>query len=189
MEFNTVFSNFPVIQTSRLILRRISLEDVESVYHLFQQKELLEYNTWKPLANRDEAWKLLIQFDREYESQSCLRWGLMQKKSLEIIGDIALGNFNHGNKSARISYDVHPDYWQKAYASEAMKEILQFAICTLKMNRIEALVHPMNTPSVNLLEKFNFRKEGILRDYIFKNNQFHEAYIYSLLGREFDCLD
>ncbi len=186
LQLNTVFSSFPMMETSRLVLRRISLEDVESVYNLFKQKELLEYNTWKTISTRDEAWKLVMKFDREYETESSIRWGLMHRQALELMGDIALGHFIDQNKSARISYDVHPDYWQQGYATEALQNVLQFAISTLKLHRIEALVHPLNTSSLVLLDKFNFKKEGILRDYFYKEEQYHEAYLLSLLSQDFD---
>ena len=67
---------------------------------------------------------------------------------------------------------------------EAILEVLRFSYTELELNRIGAVVYPENTPSVALLEKMGFTKEGLLRDYMFQNNKFHDTYVLSLLKEE-----
>jgi ribosomal-protein-alanine N-acetyltransferase len=50
--------------------------------------------------------------------------------------------------------------------SEAVKLILKHAFINLKLHRVEANVQPQNTPSINVLKRCGFTKEGFSRNYL-----------------------
>ena len=53
-----------------------------------------------------------------------------------------------------------------------------------ELNRVQALTSLENIASITLLQKFGFQHEGILREYGYWNNRFHDLRMYSLLRRE-----
>jgi ribosomal-protein-alanine N-acetyltransferase len=55
----------------------------------------------------------------------------------------------------------------------------------MNLNRIEATVIPENKPSLRVLEKAGFVKEGLLREQKLLHGKFCDAYMYALLKRDF----
>jgi ribosomal-protein-alanine N-acetyltransferase len=50
--------------------------------------------------------------------------------------------------------------------TEAVELILKHAFVNLKLHRVEANVQPQNTPSINVLKRCGFTKEGFSRNYL-----------------------
>ncbi len=50
--------------------------------------------------------------------------------------------------------------------TEAVEIILNYAFKDLKLHRLEANVQPNNTPSINILKRAGFTKEGFSRKYL-----------------------
>ena len=51
----------------------------------------------------------------------------------------------------------------------------------MNLNRIEALVGIDNAPSLRIMEKYNFKKEGVLSQHFYHANQFEESVMFSKL--------
>jgi ribosomal-protein-alanine N-acetyltransferase len=54
----------------------------------------------------------------------------------------------------------------------------------MHLNRIEADVVAGNDASMHILNKLGFRQEGVWRERIFKNGQFHDVVQFGLLRRD-----
>jgi ribosomal-protein-alanine N-acetyltransferase len=48
----------------------------------------------------------------------------------------------------------------------AVRAITRFSFSSLRLHRLEAACIPTNTPSVRLLEKVGFKREGLARQYL-----------------------
>ena len=69
--------------------------------------------------------------------------------------------------------------------SEAIAAVLRYGFQEMNLNRIEAIIDPANTSSVQLLEKIKFVREGLLREYDLGQNGFDDVYMYSILKRDY----
>jgi len=101
-----------------------------------------------------------------------------------IIGTIGFNNFTK-NHRANIGYDLQPEYWNLGYMTEALNEILNFGFNQLAINRIEAEVMQGNENSEKLLYRFNFKKEGVLRQWMFWNENYYDMSMFALLRIEY----
>jgi len=63
-------------------------------------------------------------------------------------------------------------------------KLINIAFTEFKINRLHCEVLESNKNVIQLHKKFGFVQEGILRDYIKKNNQFHNVVILSILKKE-----
>lgn len=70
--------------------------------------------------------------------------------------------------------------------SEAISAVLQYGFQEMNLNRIEAILDPANTSSVQLLENFDFVREGLLREYDFGQQGFDDVFMYSILKRDYE---
>jgi ribosomal-protein-alanine N-acetyltransferase len=63
--------------------------------------------------------------------------------------------------------------------------VLTFGFTQMQLNRVEAYVMTGNTASMRLLQKFGFQEEGLLRQYGYWQNAYHDLHLFALLKKEF----
>ncbi|MDQ0198645.1 GNAT family N-acetyltransferase [Neobacillus ginsengisoli] len=176
--------NFPILKTHRLKLIEITHQHVESLYEILSLEDVTRYYGTNRFMLQSEAMKLIDMFSKNYREKRGIRWGIVLKENQKFIGTLGLNSLQLGNKRAEIGYELHPQYWRKGYTSEAIKEVLTYSFEKLDLHRIGAIVYPENIASLKLLENIGFQEEGLLRDYMYQNNQSHDTYVLSLLKEE-----
>lgn len=179
-----LFNKFPELQTERLTLIEINQSHLMDYFEIFKDENVTKYYNITPLKKPVEAQKYLDWFESRYEAGAGIRWGICLKGKNNIIGTAGFNNFQKNHK-ANLGYDLHIDYWNKGYITEALKEILKFGFIALEINRIEAEVMQGNIASEKVLHKLGFKNEGILREWMYWNNDHYDITMYSLLKKEY----
>ncbi|SFB26319.1 MULTISPECIES: GNAT family N-acetyltransferase [unclassified Bacillus (in: firmicutes)] len=172
---------FPNLETERLHLRELTVKDIDGIYDCFSNEKVTRYYGQEQLQDREQAKGFITFFSKNYEEKRGIRWGIEMKGTEGIIGTIGLNAWSPKHKRAEIGYEIHPDYWRKGYASEAVKEILSYSFEVLGLTRIGAVVFIENQSSNKLLLKLGFQQEGILRNYMYQDGEPYDTYVYSLL--------
>jgi len=175
---------FPILETKRLKLIEITHQHVDSLYEILSLEEVTRFYGTNRFTLPVEASRLIDMFHKNLVDKRGIRWGIKLKENQRIIGTVGLNGLMLKHKRAEIGYELHPAYWRRGLATEAINEVLRFSFMQLDLHRIGAVVYPENEASIHLLMKIGFTKEGILRGYINQNEQFHDTYILSLLKLE-----
>lgn len=175
---------FPILETERLNLVEINEKHAERFFEIMSKGEVTQYYGMNSLTSIEEAKKIMATFKTTFESNRGIRWGMELKKTGEFIGTVGLNNLATWNKKAEVGYELHPDYWGQGITTEAVKEVLRYSFHVLDLYRMGAVTYPQNAASIHVLNKLGFKKEGTLRGYLYQNNQFHDASIFSLLKPE-----
>lgn len=176
---------FEKLTTDRLILRILSPEVYDFIYQNFSEKEQMEF---LGLSSQEELMQEKNKYDRGLSTfnKSFRSFQLIDKASDEIIGWCGYHTWYTEHSRAEIGYGLFDDsFKQKGMMSEALKTILEYGFITMKLHRIEALVATYNIPSLKLLDKMNFKKEGVLREHYLVNDRMEDSVIFSLLKNEF----
>lgn len=84
-------------------------------------------------------------------------------------------------KSAEIGYWVSEEFWGQGIATEALKLTIPYAFKTFEVERLFGCVFSVNIASQKVMEKAGFTLEGRLKRAVFKNEQYYDELIYSLL--------
>jgi [ribosomal protein S5]-alanine N-acetyltransferase len=177
---------FPTLETERLQLVEITQKYAQSLFEIFSLDEVTKYYGSETFTRIEEANKLIEMFQKNYYEKRAYRWGIILKENNQLIGTTGLNGLQLKNKKAEIGYELHPSFWRKGYATEAIREVLRYSFGELELNRIGAVVYIENKASFNLLTGLGFSKEGELRDYFFQNNKYHTTHILSLLKSEWE---
>lgn len=177
--------DFPLSETSRLYLRKITTKDADDIFEYLSNDEVTKYLGRESLNDIGESYDLIKKFETNYIDKRGIRWGMIHKATGHLIGTIGYDAIQIKNKRADIGYDLNIKYWRQGFATEAINEVIRLGFENLGLNRIGAVVFPQNIPSLNLLEKVGFTKEGILRDYIIQNNIERDTVVLSLLKKEY----
>jgi len=172
---------FPVLETERLILREITAEDANAIFSCFSDERVTEHYGSEPFQNIEEAMTLIENFSVNFQEKRTIRWGIELKNNKELIGTLGFHAWARKHKKAEIGYEIHPDYWRKGYASEAIDKVIEYGFNMMDLTRIGAIIYVENKASYRLLEKLGFQREGILRKNMYQNGIAHDTYVYSKL--------
>jgi len=92
----------PIITTPRLVLRWISEDDIDSLYEIFSNSEVMRYWSTVPLPNQAAAAELQREIAEGNESEKMFKWGLALRDSNIVIGTTTLFNLNLDNGRAEL---------------------------------------------------------------------------------------
>ena len=179
------FNQFPQLESERLLLRKLGLEDAKEVQIIRSDEKVMTY--------MDSERHTTIEFSRNfvsenmdmYEQKKGLFWALIEKSSQKFIGDFAFWKIDHKNSRAEIGYTLKPGFWGKGFMKEAMVEFINFGFNQLNLHSLEANINPANTNSREILKKMGFQKEAYFRENYFYNGDYLDSEIYSLLKSDF----
>jgi len=165
------FTPFPVLETERLTLRELNLEDAKAIFGLRTNKEVNEFIDRKTPNNLSEARAFIDLISNLTLNNEGVFWVIESKNNHQLIGTIGLRNFEDEEDYAEIGYELDPNYHQKGFMSEAFEAVLKFGFENLELKTIEAFTHQDNTASIALLEKQKFVLDPEKREEGFENNR------------------
>ena len=100
----------------------------------------------------------------------------------ELVGVISLTPGRDVNRySAEVGYFVGEQYWNRGYATEALRLIGNFAQFRHGLKRLYATVFDYNLASMRVLEKAGFKKEGIMKSSAVKDDKILDEHLYGLV--------
>lgn len=186
MDKNEVWKSFPELETPRLYLKKMNLEQAQDLLEFWGDDEVTRYTDFESFKDVQKAEEIISWVNSRFLEQNGIRWGIYLKESSKLIGTCGFNSWitDRGNKSV-IGYDLHRSYWGKGYMYEALRVMIPYGFQEMKLHRIEADVDPANIGSQKLLEKLHFTKEGCLRDNGYWKGQYWTTLIYGLLENEF----
>lgn len=168
------------LETERLILRKVELEDLDKIYdYMLGDKEACSICGWKFYSSKKDFLKdshnLLNTKNDEYV------WTIFTKEENIPIGCIGVHTQDDQNFSCSIGYGIHPNFQNCGYCTEALKEAVKFLIGEVGYYRIVCKYRGDNIASKRVMEKSGLTYEGTERCSLFKDNQFIDRHVYSII--------
>lgn len=179
----------PTIETSRLSLRWISLDDVDAFYAIYSNPEVMRYWSTPPLADRAAASKLVSEIHEGFKRRELFKWGIALRTDNTLIGSVTLFHPDFIHRRAEIGYALGRAHWGNGYMQETLKAVLNHAFTVLNLHRIEADVDPRNAASIRTLERLGFQREGYLRERWHVNGEIQDAFFYGLLRPDWESVN
>ena len=149
----------PRIETKRLLLREIEETDVNDIFNCWMQDEdVSRYMCWKASNDRKDA-KEFVEFELgNLDNAQWNRWIIVLQETREIIGTCLIF-YNDEEENWDISYNLGKKYWGKGYVTEAMREVMKYAVDEMKIKECIAIHAVENPASGRVMEKLGFRHE------------------------------
>ena len=152
-----------VLETERLILRRLSTDDAEFVLKLLNEPSFLRYIGDRGVRNlEDAAQYILNRLVTSYERNGFGLYLVELRESGIPIGISGLVK-RDTLPDADIGFAFLPAYWSQGYAFESAAAVMNYAREVLGLNRILAITSPDNEASAKLLGKIGLRFERLIR--------------------------
>lgn len=181
------FTSFPQLETERLLLREITLDDAEWYLAHFSADEIVYGQGYPaPKGMKEAKEQLQLYFIDLFRNRNGFRWGIELKGEGKLIGSCGFHRWlRPDGRQAEMGYDLDPRYWRRGIMNEAMTALIDFGFERMHLNRIEITIMPRNNASISLARKLGFKEEGILREHgLDENMMVVDDMIFSLLRRE-----
>ncbi len=154
-------------QTDRLILRVLEPQDADMVLQFYlNNKEIFErYEPDRPKNFYTLSYHRAM-LTAEYNlllHMNLVRFFVFEKNNpREIIGTVCFRNILHQDQdSCYVGYKFDQRYWHKGYAAEALKKGIDVMFREVGLHRITATIMPTNEPSLKLVQRLGFVREGM----------------------------
>ena len=142
-----------IMETDRLVLRPLTVQDAPEMYARWtHDPQVAKYCRWFPHPDVAATQALLKRFCTEAENGFDYRWGMELKADHALIGMIDAVNLSDDGKTATIGYVLSRDYWNRGYAAEALRAVID-KLFTDGVQVVQA-EHDVNNPaSGRVMEK------------------------------------
>jgi len=146
-----------VLETNRLIIRRIKKSDLDAFSELVALPEVMEFSLNGPMSKEDSGHYLQTRLLDHYKKYDYGLWALIEKKSDTLIGIAGLIHQEiEGDDFVELGYRLHPSYWRRGLATEACHAIMSHASNQYYLKELISIIEDQNTPSRKLSEKLGF---------------------------------
>lgn len=180
------FGEFPVLETNRLVLRSITLDDAEFWIRNFSDPDVVEFTGEEPPRDIEKAKAEIDTYCIGIFSENTgIRWGITIKGSDQLIGTAGYHRWvKQKGYNASLGYDLLREHRGKGFMSEALAAIIDYGFETMMLHRIQVMIDPRNMASIKLAEGLGFKKEGVLREDQYFRGGFQDDVVYSILSEE-----
>lgn len=179
---------FPVLETSRLVLREFCLTDAPAVFDIFSRTAVAQYINSEPMQRLEQAQEKIEVRRGLFERKIGFRWAItLQGQPGRVIGSCGFFLVHRRFRIVEIGYELHPDFWRQGYMFETLMAVIEFAFSQqhfFSINRIEALTYLDSPASIALLRKAGFLEEGVRREYGYWSGRHHDLRCFALLLRD-----
>lgn len=143
---------------------------------------LFMYGEGSICSDDHERWFESARFDKDH------RYRVIEADG-RPVGLIYLTNIDHGRHSCFWGgYIGDPTVRGRGYGKAALRESLQLAFIELKLHKVIIEALAPNTAAIQLYERMGFRREGYLREHVWKNGRASDVVVLSLLAPEWHLL-
>lgn len=172
---------FHNLETPRLILRDIRMEDVQEYYErLWGDGDVCRYLLHNPHQDIGESYEQIQEILRQYEAGKFYRWGITEKGDDSLIGIIGLVRIDEETSQCSFAYLLACDYWNRGYGTEALREVIRFAFEELELKRIVADHMAENPASGAVMRKAGMTHIGTEKGKYEKQCVLHDAEVYEI---------
>jgi ribosomal-protein-alanine N-acetyltransferase len=174
---------FPMFLTQRLRLRRIEPRDTIGLHACFGDPEAMRFWDFPRCRTVAETERMLPWLAKTTSPYDHLAWVIANQAGDRCIGMVSYHHREARHKRLELGYIVAPQHQRQGFGSEAVRAVLGYCISDLGAHRIQALVHPENSPSISLVERLGFRCEGgPLTDYWRVGKGYRSAMLYAYVA-------
>lgn len=152
----------PTLETERLIIRPITIDDVDDFFEMDSQPEVHTFLRGQPINTIEETKGIIEALQVQYKELGHGRLAVVEKESGKMIGWTGFKYMtekeamNNQFDFLDFGYRYRKETWGKGYATEAAKACMEFYHKNMSDIKLNAITHLDNKASRNVLEKVGF---------------------------------
>jgi RimJ/RimL family protein N-acetyltransferase len=171
------------LRTPRLVIRAITLDDVDDLHAYQSDPETCRYLPFAP-RSRDEVVEKAEKFSKALTLAGDGDFWLLAIERAEAPGVIGDLYFCLKGAGAEIGWTLHPGHAGRGYMTEAAGALIGLAFGTLERHRVFAQLDARNTASAALCRRLGMRHEAHFVEEQWFKGEWSDTAIYAILDRE-----
>lgn len=157
------YTRLPELDHPLARLRPLRADDIGPWYAALSQPQVFAHTSWNLQAAQDLA--LYAQPPDPTNAAAMLRLAIAARDDDRLLGTAGFHSVWPPDRRAEIAYDLVPAAWGQGLATAAVKALLDWGHGHVGLVRIQATVLVSNAPSLAVLGRCGFAREGLLRSY------------------------
>jgi RimJ/RimL family protein N-acetyltransferase len=174
----------PTIETERLFLRPFRLSDAKDVQRLAGDRDIADTTLTIPHPYEDgmaEEW--IAGQEVAGKDGKAITLAIVLRGEEGLIGGIGL-KIDRQHDKAELGYWVGKPFWNRGYATEAARALLDYGFRELKLNKVHAAHMARNPSSGRVMEKVGMVHEGTARQDMKKYGHYEDLVSYAILRED-----
>lgn len=184
LKIEDVFGDLPELETPRLLLRKVRLEDAADMFEYASDPAVTKELTWNDHRTLADSRGFLKFTMDKYGRKEVSDWGIVLRENNKFIGMCGFIWWTPQHAKAEIGYVLARPYWGRGLMPEALSAVMDFAFDKMKLNRFQARCNEPNTGSERVMQKCGMKYEGLTRDAVFEKGVFKSVKTYALLASD-----
>lgn len=172
----------PFLIGPTIYLRPLEREDAPTITPWLNHPDITRYlRRYRPInVRQEEEW-----IDKLNQTEHDLGVGIVIQQTDALIGCTGLMQIDFSNRHAGFGIVIGvEEEWGKGYGTEATRLMVQYAFETHNLNRVWLHVYDYNQRAIRAYEKVGFRKEGVLRQEMFRDGHYWDTVVMGILRDE-----
>lgn len=154
-----------ILETQRLLLRRLTMDDLDALFALYCDPEVRRYFLEGTLSYEETKEELEWIINVYYRQYGFGLWATIHKETGAFIGRCGLLPWTiEGNSEVEVAYLLASAYWGQGLGTEAAQAILEYGFRQLTVPRLICLIDPENEASVKVATKIGMTYQKEVED-------------------------
>lgn len=167
----------------KVYLRPLNGDDAELYYEMFYGTEVRRLTGTQKHITKGQ---ITAYIERKAGDDSGVLLLIARVDTDEVIGDIAIQDIDRNNRTANMRIAIGDQAHQgQGYGREALLLMLDYGFGILNLHRMELEVFTYNKRAEHVYESIGFVREGVRRQVLFYNHEYHDAILMSMLESEY----
>lgn len=177
------FTPFPILETERLLLRKITIDDAEDLFYLRSHDEVMKYIDRPRPKTIEDIHQLITKMDGMLQSNEGISWAITLKQSpKQHLGNVGFWRIEPEHYRAEIGYLLNPAFHRQGIMQEAVEATLNYAFTKMNLHSVEAGLNNDNIASHKILQKTGFVQEGLFKENYYFDGKFIDSAVYSIIN-------
>ena len=161
-------------------IRPQMIKDAAAFYKILSEGHF-QYFTMN-VASIEAEKRFLRRSRQDWQKESAFNFSVMLGS--RVIGAVGIMPEYGRSYNAEIGYFIDRELHGKGYALQAVIQAEQFTLVFRpEIKRLQAIIVVDNAPSIRVIEKAGYKREGCLKSYLKCDGQHLDAYIYGKVLR------
>ncbi len=175
---------YPTLRGEQVLLRPANMNDYPQWAQLREESRTF-LARWEPIWPSDDLTRMsfrrrIRRYQQDIRAGSGYPFFIFSPDGETLLGGVTLGHVQRGvSQSAVLGYWMGERYAGKGIMTASVRAVASFAFDTLQLNRIEAACLPDNAPSMRLLKRVGFVREGYARRYLCIDGRWQDHVLFA----------
>lgn len=157
-------------------LRAMEPEDLDALYRIENDRDVWDVGENNVPYSRYILHDYIANASADIYADKQVRMVVENEKG-QLVGVADVVNFCPSHARAEVSIVICREHRKKGYARAAIRQIMDYALRTLHLHQLYAVVREDNMPSLNLFSSLGFKSKMVLDDWLFDGKDYHNVVV------------